>query len=173
MILEMIGTVVAGIAAAGLVLIARHLLGERVPKWLIPIAAGAGMLAATISSEYGWYNRTLAALPEGMEVAQTVDSRAPWRPWTYLVPYVERFVVVDTAGTRLNAAVPGQRIVDLYFFGRWAPVNKVTALLDCEGNRRAALVEGASFDDSGQVAGASWTTVTAEDPILRVGCGVS
>lgn len=173
MILELIGTVVAGIAAAGLVLIARHLLGERVPKWLIPIAAGAGMLAATISSEYGWYGRTVAALPAEMQVAQTVDSRAPWRPWTYLVPYVERFVVVDTGSTRLNPDVPNQRIVDLYFFGRWAPVNRVTALLDCDGNRRAALVEGTSFDDSGQVAGASWTSVTADDPILRVGCGVS
>lgn len=173
MILELIGTVVAGIAAAGLVLIARHLLGERVPKWLIPIAAGAGMLAATISSEYGWYGRTLGQLPEGMEVAQTVESQAPWRPWTYVVPYVERFAVVDTASTRLNPAVPGQRIVDIYFFGRWAPVNRVTALLDCEGNRRAPLVEGASFDDSGQISGAAWNTVPADDPVLRVGCGVS
>ena len=173
MILELIGTVVAGVAAASLVLIARHLLGERVPKWLIPIAAGIGMLTATISSEYGWYDRTVAALPEEMKVAQTVESRAPWRPWTYVIPFVERFVVVDTGSTRLNPAVPGQRIVDLYFFGRWAPVNKVSALLDCEGNRRAALVEGAVFDDTGQVAGASWNTVTADDPILRVGCGVS
>lgn len=173
MILELVGTVVAGIAAAGLVLIARSLLGERVPKWLIPIAAGVGMLTATISSEYGWYGRTLAVLPEGFEVAQTVDSRAPWRPWTYLFPYTERFVAVDTVSMRQNPAIAGQRMVDLYFFGRWAPVNRVTALLDCEGNRRAPLVEGASFDDTGQVAGADWISVAADDPVLRVGCGVS
>ena len=69
--------------------------GGRLPRWLAPVAAGLGMIAATITSEYGWFTRTSQTLPEGMTIAQTVEKRAFYQPWTYVTPYIDRFVAVD------------------------------------------------------------------------------
>ena len=64
-------------------------------------------------------------------------------------------------------------MVDLYFYGRWAPLNKMSVLLDCEGARRASLADGAEFGADGQVMEASWVSVPADDPVLTTGCEVS
>ena len=115
MFFELIGTIIAGAAAALLVWAINRALKGRLPNWLVPAAAGAAMLLATISSEYSWYKRTAATLPAGMEIAQTVEEKAFYRPWTYARPYVSRFVAVDYAGARSHPDIEGQRIVDLLF----------------------------------------------------------
>jgi hypothetical protein len=106
---------------------------DLIPRWLLPVAAGGAMLAAAISSEYGWYGRVAGQLPETFVVAQTYDERAALRPWTFLVSYTSRFVAVDRGSTRTNPQLPDQRMVDLYFFGRWAPVQKLTGSLGLRG----------------------------------------
>lgn len=172
MIFELIGTVVAGAVAALLFWAVNRALKGRLPSWLMPVCAGGAMLAATISSEYGWFERTKNLLPEGMIVAQTVEERAFYRPWTYAIPYVSRFVAVDVAGKRTHPDQPGQRIVDLVFYGRWARVAKVPVLFDCVGNRRADIVDGVEFDTDGGVLNADWRAVAIGDPVLQTACEV-
>lgn len=171
MFLELIGTVFAGIAVAGLVMLVNKLTGGRLPKWLVPVAAGLGMIATTISSEYSWFDRTTAQLPEGLEVVQTVEKRAFYQPWSYVVPYVDRFAAVDHATVRRNDALPDQRLADLYFFGRWASVQKLPIAVDCAGGRRASLADGAAFDDSGAIVNADWVKVGLDDPVVAALCG--
>ena len=173
MFLELIATVFAGLAVAGVVMLLNTATGRRLPKWVVPVAAGLGMIGTTIANEYSWYGRTSANLPEGMEIAQTVENQSFYRPWTYARPYVERFVAVDAASLRENPALPGQRMVDVYTFGRWSPVNKLPILLDCSEGRRASLVDGAEFGADGQVTNAAWVSVPADDPLLQTGCEVS
>lgn len=173
MFLELIATVFAGLAVAGVVMLLNKATGSRLPKWIVPVAAGLGMIGTTISNEYSWFGRTSASLPEGMEIAQTVENQSFYRPWTYARPYVERFVAVDAASLRENPAQPGQRMLDVYTFGRWSPVNKVPVLLDCAEGRRASLVDGVEFGDDGQVTNADWVSVNDDDPLLATGCGVS
>ena len=170
MFLELIAVVVAGIAAAIFIFALSHLFGGAWPRWLMPVAAGLAMLGATISLEYGWYARTTANLPEGFVVAEAVESPAIYRPWTYLLPFVTRFNAVDTANFRTHKAVPGQRIAEVYFYGRWSPLNRVSVLFDCEGQRRAPLVEGVTFNEDGSITGTGWAQVTAEDPLLATAC---
>ncbi|MGK7652272.1 hypothetical protein ACSQ76_07615 [Roseovarius sp. B08] len=170
MFIELIATVFAGIAAAGLLMLVNIALGRRLPRWLTPVAAGLGMIAATISSEYSWYDRTAAALPEGMKVAVTVDEQSWVRPWTQAWPYTERFVAVDTGNALRNENLPGQVMTDLYFFGRWSPVNKAPMLFDCTANRSALLIDGAEFAEDGTVSDASWQTRPEGDPILGIVC---
>ena len=172
MFLELIATVFAGLAVAGVAMLLNKLTGNRLPRWIVPVAAGLGMIGTTIASEYGWYDRTVATLPEGMEVAQTVENQSFYRPWTYARPYIERFVAVDATSLRQNPALPGQRMVDVYYFGRWAPLNKVPVLLDCNGARRASLVDGAEFGADGQVINADWVAVGADDPLVATGCEI-
>lgn len=173
MFIELIATVFAGLAVAGVAMFFNKISGGRLPRWIVPVAAGLGMIATTISNEYGWYGRTAASLPAGLKVAQTVEKQSFYRPWTYARPFVDRFVAVDSMSLRENPELPGQRMVDLYFYGRWAPLNKMSVLLDCEGTRRASLADGAEFGDSGAVLDANWVTVTADDPVLITGCSVS
>lgn len=172
MFLELIATVFAGIGCAGLVMVVNLMTGRRLPKWLMPVGAGAGMIAMTISNEYTWFDRTAERLPEGIAVAMTVEEQSWLRPWTQAAPYVKRFVAVDTAGMRTHPGQPDLRLVDLYFFGRWSPVNLTPWLVDCAQARSAVLIDGASFAADGSVTDADWQTMPPDDPVLGQVCEV-
>lgn len=170
MFFELIGTVIAGVAAALLVWAVNRTLKGRLPSWLVPVSAGVAMIAAAVSLEYGWFNRTTATMPQGFVVAQTVEEKAFYRPWTYAVPFVTRFVAVDQASMRTHPAQPDQRIVDLVFYGRWARTSKVPMLYDCGKARSADIVDGIEFGDNGAVIGAAWIPLDPADPVLRAAC---
>ena len=170
MFLELIATIVAGIACAGIAMLLNIATGRRLPRWIMPVAAGAGMLAMTVSNEYTWFERTAGQLPEGVEIAMTVEEQSWLRPWTKAWPYTKRFVAVDVATRRTNPNVSGQHMADLYFFGRWSPVNQAPMLFDCKGARSALLIDGVDFDEGGAVVNADWQSMPEDDPILALIC---
>ncbi|MEO1025481.1 MAG: hypothetical protein AAFX07_07980 [Pseudomonadota bacterium] len=172
MFVELIATFVAGIACAGLAMLLVRVSGRRLPRWITPLAAGAGMLAVTISNEYTWYNRTAASLPEGLEIAMTVEEQSWFRPWTQVWPYTKRFVAVDLGTARGHENQPDQTLVDLYFFGRWSPVNQAPMLFDCAGDRSALLIDGAEFAPDGSLRDAEWQALSPDDAILTLACKV-
>lgn len=173
MFLELIAIFIAGIAAAGLTLLVNRFLGGRLPRWMAPVAAGGVMILVAVFSEYGWYSRTEAALPEGLVVAHTVEEKALYRPWTYVWPYVDRFFAVDTATVRTHPKHAGIKLNHVYFFGRWAPVKEMMVLTDCVAGKRAALADAISFEADGSIDGTQWVTVPPEDPILTTVCGTT
>ena len=170
MFFELIGTLIAGAAAALIIWALNRSLKGRLPGWLMPAGAGAAMLLATITSEYGWYERTRSAMPEGLEVAEAVKERAFYRPWTYLVPFVTRFVAVDMASMRQHPDQPGQRMVDLIFYGRWSRTAKVPVIFDCPGARRAEMAADVAFATDGSVQNALWRDLRPDDPVLKTAC---
>lgn len=170
MFVELIATIFAGIGCAGLAMVLNIASGKRLPKWLMPVAAGLGMIGMTISNEYTWFNRTAERLPDGVEIAMTVEEQGLLRPWTYIWPYTKRFVAVDTETTRTNASLPDQKLADLYFFGRWSPVNKAPLLIDCAGERSAVLIDGAEFAEDGSVSNSDWAAMPQDDPVLTLVC---
>lgn len=172
MFLELVGTIFAGLAFAGIVMVLNKMTGGRLPRWAAPVAAGVGMISMTVASEYSWYKRTKDTLPEGLAVIQEVESRAFYRPWTYAVPFIDRFAAIDTVSVRTHEQVPDERLVDLYLFGRWAPVSKVPVAVNCAENRRANLADGADFADDGRLLNADWIKVPSDDPIVEATCGV-
>ena len=173
MFLELIATAIAGIATAGMVMLLNRVTGGRLPRWVAPVAAGLAMIGMTISMEYSWYSRTLSNLPEGVVVAQPVEkSPSFYQPWTYVAPYVDRFVAADELSVRRNADLPEQRLVDLYFFGRWAPLSKVPVLMDCDMPRMAALVDDVKYASTGEVIAPDWVPMETDDPIRTLVCGV-
>ncbi|MDE4133270.1 hypothetical protein PXK00_09110 [Phaeobacter sp. QD34_3] len=170
MFLELIATIFAGFAVAGVVMLIGRASGGRLPKWLAPVAAGLAMIAVTISSEYGWYERTRASLPEGVVVAETGENRSLYRPWTYLVPFVERFAAIDTSTAKTHPGVPGQYLTEVYFFGRWAPVSALSVRLDCTGWRRAVVTSDSSFG-AGDGLAIDWVSPSEGDGLLSTFCG--
>ena len=167
MFLELIATFAAGFATAGVVLLINLVTrGRLLPRWVMPVAAGGAMIAYAVWSEYTWAERTIAALPEGLSVVQTIEEKKAWKPWTYLAPQVTRLVAADTGTARKNPEAPGTQLVDLYFFGRWQAVNKVPQLIDCAAMARADVTDAALADP----AAASWITLEASDPLIRTVC---
>lgn len=171
MIFELIATVVAGFGGAGIALLLNKVLGGRLPRWLTPVAAGLAMLAATIANEYGWYDRTAASLPEGFEIAATVENRAFFRPWAHVFPFVTRFLAIDTASMRTHDALPGQKMVEVYAFGRWTQPQRQRIMVDCTEGRRADITAQSGFESDGRIAGLVWRETGHDDPLVKTACG--
>lgn len=170
MFFELIATVVAGATVYIIIMAFNRLIRGALPRWLQPVSAGLAMLAFTIWSEYNWFDRTTANLPEGIEVVTTVEQNGGWRFWTRYYPYIQRFAAVDQRSTRVNPDNAALRITNVVLFGRWQTVSQVPVMVDCAGKRQADLPENAIFNADGTVSGVQWRMVAADDPILVATC---
>lgn len=171
MFLELIAVIFAGIAIAGVVMLINRATGGRLPRWAAPVAAGLAMIGVTVASEYGWYGRTVANLPQGLVVAEAIEKKSFYRPWTYLVTYHDRFVAVDTATVRNHPSAPDQYLAEVFFFGRWAPISQLSTVLDCHGWRRAVVQADTHFSETGEIYGINWVSPQSDDSILKTVCG--
>ncbi|MEM6374779.1 MAG: hypothetical protein AAF686_00975 [Pseudomonadota bacterium] len=137
MFLELIATFAAGFGAAGLVLAINIITKGRLPKWAMPVAAGAAMIGVGISNEYSWGARTVGGLPEGVVVVEKVEESNWYRPWSFVVPMTARLVALDTASVQTNSEIADLRLADIYLFARWQPPARVPQLINCTNSMRA------------------------------------
>ncbi len=166
-------TMLAGAALAFLVIFAgrhalRKALGIALPKWVMPAGIGLAMIATTIWTEYSWFPRLKAGLPETAVVLLEGKESQAWRPWTYLVPLTVRAMVLDRSGIRHPA--PGVAETELLLLQRWAPLQRVSVAYDCAAGRRADLFEGARVNADGSLSGTDWKPLEAGDEGLRAAC---
>lgn len=171
MLLEFIAIIAAGFGLGGIALSVNIALRRRLPQWIVPAAAGAGMLLMAIWLEYSWLERTTATFPEGVEVASTNQVRSWYRPWTYVVPLTNRLIAVDRRFDRRHASRPGQVLTRVILAGRWEPTRQFGAVYDCSANRRADLLDQVELADSGELKNAKWVQLSADDAVLRAVCG--
>ena len=66
---ELVATVFAGLGAAGIALLLRKLSAQKLPRYLVPVFAGLGMLGFQIHAEYNWYSHQKSLLPERYAVS--------------------------------------------------------------------------------------------------------
>lgn len=170
MFLELIATFAVGLAAAGIAHLMNRLTGRRLPRWFIPVIAGITMIAFTIFNEYTWFQRTSNALPRGLVVVKSAEHKVAYRPWTYLKPYVDRFIAIDTLSLRRNENLPDKRILDLLVYGRWTPAQRIRAVFNCKTGQRADLLDGVTFNEDGSLKGATWYDTGLDDPITKAAC---
>ena len=172
MLIELVAAVALGFAAAGVALLARRMV-PALPRFTVPAVAGLAMIGFGIWSEYTWFDRTSATLPDGIEIVSAPAESAVWRPWSYVNPLVLRFMAVDVEGTRRNAAAPGQALVDVYVINRHGPRARVPVLLDCLELRRADIADGVDFAEDGTVSNPDWRPASRDDPLMTAVCGTS
>lgn len=170
MFIDLVATISAGFALAGITLVLRALTRHRLPAWIIPAAAGLGMLGFAIWNEYTWYPRTVAALPEGVVVARARQESAVWRPWTYVRPIVTRFSAVDTRMNRTNPDAAGRVLTTVLLVGRWQPGVTVPVIFDCETSRRAPLTGDTPLPETAR-SDLDWEEIPSTDELLRIACG--
>ncbi|WP_447043360.1 hypothetical protein [Vreelandella sp. H-I2] len=144
MIWHLIAAVFAGLAAAGIGLILRTLSGKRLPKWIVPVCGGLGMLGYQIQVEYSWFEHKQAQLPDTATVISTESSTAVWRPWTFAVPMTTKFSMVDSENIRFTEQ-EGSRLAEfiLYQFERHHTDILLTQpyLLNCNSREIVPLAE--------------------------------
>ncbi len=162
MFFMLIATFAAGIVAAGIALAAPRLVGKRAPRHLPPVAAGVAMFAFMLWNEYSWFDRSVEALPEGVEVAASYPYSNALQPWTLIAPRVNRFAAVDVGGARRNADLPDQVMADVLLFSRFEEAVMLPQVFDCAATRRADAAVGPSLE---------WVDVDPDDPLLNAACG--
>ncbi|QOR37823.1 hypothetical protein HNO52_04335 [Billgrantia diversa] len=115
MIWHLIAAVFAGLGAAGVGLLLRTLSGKRLPRWIVPVFAGLGILGYQINHEYSWFEHKRSQLPATAQVVDTEEERMFWRPWTYAVPLTVGFSVVDRSSMRQMEA-EGDPLVEFILY---------------------------------------------------------
>ena len=173
MIWTLVGTLMVGVGAACIVFIAFRALGRPSPGWLLPAAAGAGMLTFHIWSDYAWAERTAAELPAHAIVAERHTARSILQPWTYLVPKVDRFAVVDLHQIRHHPDVEDMAMAVVHLLTRWYPTVSTQQLYDCALPRRADVGQALEVDAQGRPVDVNWVTLEPDDPIRGVVCGAA
>ncbi|MEZ5933875.1 MAG: hypothetical protein R3F54_18380 [Alphaproteobacteria bacterium] len=170
MLFNLIGMVVAGVAAAGCVLLACRLVRKRPPKWLLPMVAGAAMLSFHLWNEYSWFDRVTRGLPERMQVAERYTYESLLQPWTLLVPRINRFTAVDRGSIRRNERAPGYVMADILLVKRLDPAVKLTQLYDCRQARRTDILSSTEVDERGLPVNASWIDTERDHAVFRAIC---
>lgn len=170
MLLDLVAAAAAAFGAAGLALILRHLSGGRLPRWLVPLAAGSGMIAFAVWNEYSWYPRVAGVLPPEVPVVLAPPDRSPLRPWTYAVPLVTRFIALDRTTMVTSTQNPAIRRLDALVVERWMGTKRIPMGFDCAGGRQTTLGEGAELSPDGTLTGGTWATVGPDDELQKAAC---
>lgn len=170
MLIDFIAIIAVGFAAAGLILVANHLAGRRLARWALPAGVGLAMIVFSVWREYSWFPTVTAQLSDSIVVASAPADRVFWRPWTYAVPLVTRFVAIDRGAARQSTSTPGLFVASAVVIQRWTPTQRVPMAFDCTAHRRADLFEGAALGPDGTLTGAEWRQVAADDPLIVAAC---
>lgn len=161
----LIAAIAIGLGAAGLALGLPRLLGLRAPRWLGPAAAGLAMFAFMLWNEYTWYDRSLAALPEGTVVAETYPHSSVFQPWTLVAPRIARFAAVLPKGRTETGLIEADVVLAERFSGHY----RVPHLFDCADGRRAPLPPG---EGPVKASALDWTA-PPDDPLIAAACAAA
>ncbi|QTP58026.1 hypothetical protein HNO53_04360 [Billgrantia antri] len=144
MIWHFIAAVFAGLGAAGVGLLLRTLSGKRLPRWIVPVFAGLGILGYQINHEYSWYEHKRNQLPATAQVVDTEHDRMFWRPWTYASPLTVGFSVVDHSSMERRQADDHQLVEFILYRFQRAHVDRLhhqPYLMNCASAELVPLAE--------------------------------
>lgn len=169
MALELIGSLIVA-AVFGLMVWAFRRWVPSSPKWLVPVAAGIGLIGTTVYLEYDWFNRVSAELPAGFVVVNAEATSNPMRPWTFLAPITTSFTALDKTKLSHHPAVASLVTAPVFGFARWQNPQNALMVFDCAANRRTPVVEGMQIDEAGLLTGGEWVVLETVDELQEAAC---
>lgn len=102
MLWTLLAIVVSGVGAAGIALLMRKLTRNKLPKWIVPLFGGLGMLGYQVVYEYSWFEHQLERQPPESVVVASEAGHVFWRPWSYFMPIITAFTVLDSKSVVRN-----------------------------------------------------------------------
>lgn len=117
MLWTLLAIVVSGLGAAGIALLLRKLTRNRLPRWIIPLFGGLGMLGYQIYYEYSWFDHQVQRQPAEAVLVASESGEVFWRPWSYVWPMTTAFTVLDSKSL-VHQEADGNRLAvfNLYRF---------------------------------------------------------
>lgn len=167
---ELVATAFAGLGAAGIALLLRKLSAQKLPRYLVPVFAGIGMLGFQIYSEYNWYSHQLTLLPQGVVVVKAVEEKINWRPWTLVKPQITRFMALDVKNSAANSKNPELVLANLYLFERRQAAINVKLVVHCPSQQRANFTEQLELPAQGEMPGTEFIAIAADEHALLQVC---
>lgn len=165
MIWHLIAVFIMAVCGGGLAFALIKLSRNRLPKWLIPGFAAAGMLGYLAYYDYGWYDFKRGQLPESAVVLREQRNATFFKPWSYVYPAVSNFVVFD--GKFFAREQDHQRLVEyLEYRFRQNPIEGLDTqafVLNCD------TLERVPFDQKHKVSGAV-EKIDRDDAVFRKAC---
>lgn len=169
MIWHLVAAISAALAGAGIALVLRNLSRNWLPKWIIPVFAGLGMLGYTVHYEYTWFDTKQARLPEGSVVVSNEEGDMLWRPWTMVWPMPLVYTVLDSVNVQLEEADDRGRIArfTLYRFEKHHLMSTVK-----NAHYLALCSERVMFrlNEQGEAKYETMTKMDADAPLYRRLC---
>lgn len=161
MIWHLVAVLLAGLSMGGVAFFLRRASRGRIPKWLIPMSAGLGMLGYLAYYDYTWFDWKQSQLPAESVVFDVRTGSDFFRPWTYLIPSTASFSVLDGRVTRYQQAE--QQLVHYirysFFKGHVDRLENQAYLLNC------TTAEQVMLDASGHISSSGYERV-ARDSLL-------
>ena len=169
MALELLGSFFVALTLGLLVWALRKRI-PAIPGWVTPTLAGAGLIFTAIYMEYSWFDRVTRALPPEFVVTNAETTASPLRPWTYVVPLVNRFTALDGSKLARHPERSDLVVAPIFGFARWENPQNTLMVFDCAGKRRVPLTEGMRIDANGTLTGAEWLVLDNPDGLQRAAC---
>lgn len=170
MFIEFIAIAISAAVAYLMVFALNRLLKNALPRWLMPVAAGLALIAATINLEYSWFERTSGSLPDNIEVVYSAKEASVFRPWTFIKPLTTNFVAVDTANLISNTERPDVVVATTLHYARFAKMNPIPAVFDCEGGRMSPVPNLEGFLSGDNIDKVTWINRGMDDPLVAAVC---
>lgn len=142
MIWHLIAVFIMGLCAGGIMFLLRKLSRNRLPKWLVPVSAGAAMIGYLAYYDYNWFEFKSGQMPGDATIIATQQSKSFFRPWSFVWPSTNAFTIFD--GQSKAVEQDGQVLVEYYLYTFYKdPIEGAKAqsyLMNC------SLMERVAFD---------------------------
>lgn len=169
MLFTVLAACALGIAVGGMIVLSFKLLRRPAPRGAAALAAGVAMFGFTIWNDYSWYERTRAALPQGLDAAASFEASSVFAPWTLIAPVVDRFAAVDRRTLLHHPDAADIRVAEIHLITRHRPTLTVREVFNCAKPARAEAANVAALDAIMNNT-AAWTRLPADDPLLLAVC---
>ncbi len=169
MFLYLVATVAAGFALAGVFMLFRTLTRKRLPRWLIPVMAGGGMMGFHLWFSYTWFQRDVAELPDRVQVVETYETSEVFQPWTLIWPQVHAYMAVDSLAQR-HPQAQHLWLVEVVERVRFQGQLRTPVIVDCQEPGWAQIRADAQPDAQGIPQGLDWARLPAEAPLIATVC---
>lgn len=110
MIWNLLGVFIIGLCSGAFAYMLYRLSKGRLPKWIIPLGAAAGMFIYLAYYDYQWFDFKKSQLPADSFIYGEQRQQDFFKPWSYIAPAVSQFSVFDGQIKEQNHE--GARIVE-------------------------------------------------------------